>query len=1159
MGKKKSAALVVGAGISGIRAALDLAETGCGVTLIERSGHTGGILSQLDYQFPSNHCGMCKMLPVVDRDAGSQFCLRKGVVHENIEILLATELISLEGEAGNFTATLSQNPGPVDPGRCIGCGRCVEVCPVEKPDQFNAGLSLQKAIYLPVPHAIPNTYMIDLSVCTQCNECGKICPTGAISLLEEKRKDFRILVVDDELIVRDSIKLWLADEGFSVDMADSGPKALELLSKGAYHLMLLDIKMPGMDGIKVLKKARKDFPELCVILMTAYATIETAVEAMKIGALDYLVKPFEPEAMIPRVIKLYQELELKNQLKIEVGAVILCGGTSYFDPGSGKNTFGYGINPNVLTSLEFERLLSGTGPQQDLNSSSNQRYFIRPSDGKPIKKVAWLQCVGSRNLQTEADFCSSVCCMHAIKEALLAKEKFCAPTGEEIEAAIFYSDMRTFGKSFQQYKDQAETDHGVRFERGLVHSLFPDKLSKDIITRWVDIQGKSHEETFDLAILSVGQRPALKTAELSKMLGISVNKWGFCETEPHSLTKTNKPGIFIGGSFGGLKDIADSNISAGAAALEASRTIHISDKGPTIIPKKLPLTRNILRELPRIQVVICTCSETFVKADDLSDIIEHLESYPEVEKVAVLDRVCTSLGLDELIEITDKNQPNRILIGACMPCVYSWKPREIGHKLRLDPALIEVIDIYSRVMDLPDNSAHETRIIMENSLKMGIARLRRIDPDPVKGVKIRQKALIVGGGIAGVTAALAIADHGFQVDLVEQKEKLGGNLNWLLRTVEGFATRPLLDEIMAKVVKHPCIITHNSSRIVSSHGQVGNFTSIIEDMDAGVQTIKHGVTILATGGTEAPVTSYNYGSSKYIITQKELEQKLAGNSSDDAVDPNRMETIIMIQCVGSREKPRNYCSRICCQASLKHALLLKDNNPAINIFIFYRDIMTYGFAEQYYTRARKAGIVFIPYDIDNKPQVKVCDDGVSVFAFEPIVGRQVKITADLLVLAGGIIPTLGQELASIFGISLDENQFFKEAESKFRPLDSIKEGVFGCGLSLGPRSIPESIASAKAAAQRALRILSHEEMPSGKITAKIHQSLCVLCEKCITACPYGARLLDHDLGKILINPIMCQGCGTCATVCPSSASFLAGYQDQQMFDIIDAAMEGIFN
>ncbi len=1155
MRKKKSSALVVGAGISGIGAALDLAETGCGVTLIERSGHTGGILSQLDYQFPSNHCGMCKMLPLVDRDAGSQFCLRKGVVHENIEILLATELISLEGEAGNFTATLSQNTGPVDPDRCIGCGRCVEVCPVERPNQFNAGLSLQKAIYLPVPHAIPNTYIIDLSVCTQCNECEKICPTGAISFLEEKRKDFRVLVVDDELIVRDSIKLWLADEGFSVDMAGSGPEALELLGTCTYHLMLLDIKMPGMDGVKVLKKAREDFPELCVILMTAYATVETAVEAMKIGALDYLVKPFDPEAMLPKVIKIYQDLELENELKIEVGAVILCGGTSYFDPGSGKDTFGYNLNPNVFTSLEFERLLSGTGPQQGLNSSSNQRYFTRPSDGKPVQKVAWLQCVGSRDLQIGADFCSSVCCMHAIKEALLAKEKFCTKTGAKLEAAIFYSDMRTFGKSFQQYKDQAETEHKVRFERGRVHSLFPDKSSKDIITRWVDIKGKSHEETFDLVVLSVGQRPALKTAELSKMLGISVNKWGFCETDPLFPTKTNKPGIFIGGSFGGLKDIADSNIFAGAAALEASSTIHILNKEPAIIPKNLPLTRNVLREAPRIQVVICTCSENIIKAEDMSDIIENLESYPAVEKVVLLDRVCTSLGLDELVEITEKNQPNRILVGACMPCVYSWKARQIAHKIRLDPALIEVIDIYSRVMDLPNNSAQETRIIMENSLKMGIAGLRRIDPDPVKGVKIKQKALIVGGGIAGMTAALAIADHGFQVDLVEQKEKLGGNLNWLLRTVEGLATRPLLDETMAKVIKHPCIITHNSSRVITSHGQVGNFTSIIEDMEGKAHTIKHGVIILAAGGTEAPVTSYNYGSSKYIITQKELEQKLAENT----IDASKIETIIMIQCVGSREKPRNYCSRICCQAALKHALLLKDKNPAINIFIFYRDIMTYGFAEQYYTRARQSGIIFIPYDIDNKPQVQVRDDALSVFAFEPIIGRQVKINADLVVLAGGIIPTIGQEAASIFGIDLDENQFFKEAESKFRPLDSIKEGIFACGLCLGPRSIPESIASAQAAAQRALRILSHAQMPSGKITAKIHQSLCALCEKCIDACPYGARLLDHELGKIFINPIMCQGCGTCATVCPNSASFLAGYQDQQMFDIIDAALEGILN
>ena len=377
MKQKIGKALVVGAGIAGIRSALDLAETGYQVTLIDRAQHIGGILSRLDYQFPTDRCGMCKMLPLVDRDASSQFCLRKGLFHENIELLLSTELSSIEGEAGSYRAVLRQEPNLVNTALCIGCGECAKVCPVEVPDDFNTGFTTRKAIYLPVPHNIPNTYTIDLNACTSCGECVNVCPTGAIDLLMEARKQFRILVVDDELIVRDSLKEWLVEEKFSVDMAASGQEALDLLAENPYRLMLLDIKMPGMDGVEVLKRAKDAQPDLTVVMMTAYATVETAVEAMKIGALDYLIKPFDPEALIPKIVNIYNEIEVSEGKEIEVGAVVLSCGVDYFDPTKGTNTYNYKKLNNVVTSIEFERILSGTGPTGGLP--------MNPVTGKPLK------------------------------------------------------------------------------------------------------------------------------------------------------------------------------------------------------------------------------------------------------------------------------------------------------------------------------------------------------------------------------------------------------------------------------------------------------------------------------------------------------------------------------------------------------------------------------------------------------------------------------------------------------------------------------------------------------------------------------------------------------------------------------------------------------
>jgi heterodisulfide reductase subunit A len=1138
MKKKVGSALVVGSGISGIRSALDLAEQGYHATLIEKAANLGGVLTQLDYQFPTDHCGMCKMLPLVERDSSSQYCLRKGLFHENIDIMLSTELVNLEGEPGKFQVTLRQKPTMVNPSLCIGCGACSQVCPVEVPDSFNAGLTKRKAVYLPVPHNIPNTYVVDMSACTLCGQCEKVCPTHAIDFGTEARRKFHILIVDDELVVRDSLKEWLEDEGFKVDMAESGAQALDKIAKEPFHLMLLDIKMPGMDGVEVLKRSREMRPELAVVMMTAYATVETAVEAMKIGAMDYLMKPFDPNTLVPLVVQLFQKIERAGERKLEVGAIVFAAGFESHNPSTGKNTYRYGELPNVLTSIEFERVISGTG--------ITGGKLNRPSDGKEIRKIAWLQCVGSREPQAGADFCSSICCMFAIKEALLAKEK----SDGAVDTAIFYMDMRTFGKDFQRYRDGAEREWGVRFIRNRVHSVQTGIEEGDLRLVFSDTAGHTHAEEFDLIVLAAGQRPPASTQGIAEMTGIELNPWGFCKVQDFSLTRTDKEGLFIGGSFSGLRDISESVIQASSASLEASRLIHSKGGSLAVQPGREEALRDVSRELPRVSVFLCSCGESTKGVLDMDGTGAWLSGQESVTEVQNIDRLCTREGWEDLLEKLRASAPNRVLIGACMPYLYAPKLQDLGESIGLHPRLMEVVDIRTSAFPGTDGDRGRVNQEIRTALSMGLSRLRRMDPVSTPLRKISQKALVIGGGIAGMSAALAIADHGFQVALVEKEENLGGNLRELYRTIEGNDPQELLQKIISRVEKHPHIRVYKKATVIATHGHVGRFSTVLEKEDGKAETLEHGVTVLATGGKEAKTESYGYGKSNAIMTQHELEKKL----SQGTVDPAGLATVVMIQCVDSREEPRNYCSRICCTSALKNALYLKEKNPAIEVYILYRDMMSYGFLETYYTQARRKGVIFIQYDVKDKPRLTLEDGHPSLLVKDPILDRELHVKPDLLALSTGIAPNDLRSLAHLFGVETNQDGFFLEAESKWRPVDFIKEGMFMAGIAHSPRSITESIATAQAAAERALRILSSERLAAGSLVAEVRHTLCSLCERCVAACPYGARRYEEEEDRIVVDEIMCQGCGSCAAICPNSASVLRGYRNEQIFDIIDAAL-----
>ena len=999
-GKKIGAVMVVGGGVAGIQASLDLADSGFKVYLIDQGPSIGGVMAQLDKTFPTNDCSMCILSPKLVATGR----------HPNITILTNTDIVGLNGKAGDFKVELRKRSRHIIEDKCTGCGVCGQECPIEAVDLYNEGFVNRSAVYVNYPQAVPLKYMIDREKCIGCGTCQEIC---------------------------------------------------------------------------------------------------------KANAIDYDQKD--------------------TNTTLEVGSIVLAPGFECFDAGK-KTEYGYGRFPNVLTSIEFERLLSASGPYGGL--------VLRPTDGEIPKKIAFIQCVGSRDYQLGNTYCSAACCMYGMKEAVIAKEH----TPTEVMVKIFYMDLRAYGKEFDDYYNRAKKEYGIKFVRSRVAGVAEDPQTHNLLLHYTEDETPKREE-FNMVVLSIGMEPPKNAEALAKNLGIRLNKYNFCETKTFSPLETSKEGIFVCGAFSAPKDIPESVAQASAAAVKSTSFIS-TERGKLVAVKEYPPERDVSNEQPRIGVFICHCGINIGGVVNVPELVEYAKALPYVVYAEANLYTCSQDTQKLIAEKIKQQQLNRVVIASCTPRTHEPLFRETVQEAGLNPYLFEMVNIRDQCswvhMHEPAAATEKAKALVRSIT----AKSKLLQSLHKPTVSVTPAALIIGGGISGITAALEIAKQGFDVHLVERENVLGGhlrNIHYLLEDDEN--PKEKLVSLVQAVTNNDRIRVYLGSEVTEISGFVGNFKAKIKG-PKGVDKVENGIVVVATGATEYKPVEYLYGEDPRVLTQHELEKSLAQGRF-------KAKSVVMIQCVGARNKENPNCARICCGQAVKNALKIKEVSPETEVYVLFKDMRTYGFKEDYYRKASTQGVLFINYDEERKPQVVKRDNQLILTFWEPVLKREIQTTPDILVLSAATIANAdNKRTAELLKVPLSKNGFFLEAHMKLRPVDFATEGVFLCGMAHSPKYIDESIAQACAAASRATTILSKSVLEMEGIVANVSEDFCCGCGICEPLCAYGAieMLPKNEKLRAHVVEALCKGCGTCGAACPSKAITMGHFTTEEILAQVQAAL-----
>ena len=829
-------------------------------------------------------------------------------------------------------------------------------------------------------------------------------------------------------------------------------------------------------------------------------------------------------------------------MEVNVGAIILSPGYEPFDP-KVKEEYRYGQFVNVVTSVDYERLLCATGPYEG--------EIRRISDKQHPHKIAWIQCVGSRRVTPgENSYCSAVCCAYTQKQVILTKEH-----DAETQCTIFHNDIRSYGKDFERFYERAEKLPGVRFFRSYTSIVKEHPETKNVTIGYSTPDAGVKEEEFDMVVLSVGLNPPRDFKCLAERFGIELNSYGFCKTNAVNPMETSRPGILISGAFQGPTDIPESVFAASGAGSQCGELLDYR-RGKLAKERIYPLERDASKEEPRIGVFVCHCGANIGRIVCVPSTVEYALTLPNVVYAQEQLFSCATNCAKEITDLAKEKGLNRVVVAACSPRTLEPLFRDTLREAGINQYYLDMANIREHCSWVHAKEKEEATEKAKDIIRMSVARTCHLEALEEFDLPVNKTALVVGGGIAGMTCALSIANQGHEVSLVEKDTDLGGTARRIHSTLEGLDVQAYLRDIVRKVYQHPLIHVYTEAAITEATGYVGNFVTWVKS-DRGVTEIKHGAAVIAIGADVYKPTEYLYGEDDRVMTHLELEEQIDKRSEGVM----NAESLVMIQCVGCRNEDRNYCSRICCSESVKNALKLKEMNPRMDIYILFRDMMTYGLSEDYYREASNKDVKFIRYESQDKPQVEVVKEGgksiLRVTLPDYILGKKLQIDADILALAAAVIPSAGTgEVAGLFKVSLGPDIFFKEAHAKLRPVEFATDGVYLCGMAHYPKPISETINQAYGAAGRVLTLLSHDTVTASGSVCAVDENKCISCGACITVCAYGAiEFRKTPQGrKATVNPVLCKGDGLCNTVCPTAAISLKHFTDEELLSQIDAAI-----